>query len=100
MRQVTVGPTAVMAIMTRKYVDKGGVQYAIVLSFLAGCVELAAGLLNLGALFGNYKKKKFFFFFFKDSQIQLTPFCRSPKIKIPVFFLFSCKLSSVPVMNI
>lgn len=50
MRQVTVGPTAVMAIMTRKYVDKGGIKYAIALSFLAGCVELAAGLLNLGTI--------------------------------------------------
>ena len=48
MRQITVGPTAVMAIMAREYVDKGGIQYAIMLSFLAGCVELTAGLLNLG----------------------------------------------------
>jgi len=50
MRQITVGPTAVMAIMAREYVDKGGIQYAIMLSFLAGCVELTAGLLNLGFL--------------------------------------------------
>ncbi|EFX77094.1 hypothetical protein DAPPUDRAFT_321675 [Daphnia pulex] len=46
--QVTVGPTAVMALMAYEYVQKGGPAYAIVLSFLAGCVELLAGLLNLG----------------------------------------------------
>lgn len=47
-RQVTVGPTAVMAIMTHEYTMKGGAPYAIVLSFLAGCIELLAGLFNLG----------------------------------------------------
>ncbi|XP_046455001.1 sodium-independent sulfate anion transporter-like isoform X2 [Daphnia pulex] len=47
-RQITVGPTAVMAIMTHEYTLKGGAPYAIVLSFLAGCIELMAGLLNLG----------------------------------------------------
>ena len=47
-QQITVGPTAVMAIMTLEYAHKGGAPYAIILSFLAGCVELVAGLLNLG----------------------------------------------------
>lgn len=46
--QVTVGPTAVMALMASEYVQKGGVEYAVVLSFLAGCFELVAGALNLG----------------------------------------------------
>lgn len=50
MRQITVGPTAVMAIMTHEYTLKGGAPYAIVLSFLAGCLELMAGLLNFGIL--------------------------------------------------
>lgn len=50
MRQITVGPTAVMAIMTHEYTLKGGAPYAIVLSFLAGCLELMAGLLNLGTI--------------------------------------------------
>ncbi len=52
MSQVTVGPTAVMALMAYEYVQKGGSGYAIVLSFLAGCVELIAGLLNLGRSIG------------------------------------------------
>jgi len=40
-----------MAIMTHEYTLKGGAPYAIVLSFLAGCFELMAGLLNLGKSF-------------------------------------------------
>ena len=51
--QVTVGPTAVMALMAYEYVQKGGPAYAIILSFLAGCVELLAGLLNLGTTKGE-----------------------------------------------
>lgn len=39
-----------MAIMTREYTAKGGIPYAIVLSFLAGCLELLAGLFNLGLI--------------------------------------------------
>lgn len=46
--QITMGPTAVMALMTHQYVQIGGAPYAIILSFLAGCIELLAGLLNLG----------------------------------------------------
>ena len=48
MSHVTVGPTAVMALMAYEYVQKGGPEYAIILSFLAGCLELIAGLFNLG----------------------------------------------------
>jgi sodium-independent sulfate anion transporter 11 len=36
--------------MTLNYVQKGGIEYAVILSFLAGCIELLAGLLNLGFL--------------------------------------------------
>jgi sodium-independent sulfate anion transporter 11 len=43
-----MGPTAVMALMTHQYVQLGGAPYAIILSFVSGCIELLAGLLNLG----------------------------------------------------
>ncbi|XP_057371356.1 sodium-independent sulfate anion transporter-like isoform X2 [Daphnia carinata] len=46
--QITMGPTAVMALMTHQYVQLGGAPYAIILSFVSGCIELLAGLLNLG----------------------------------------------------
>jgi len=47
-KEVSIGPTAIMSLMTQTYVIKGGPAYAILLGFLSGCVELAAGLLNLG----------------------------------------------------
>ena len=36
--------------MTLPYVQKGGIEYASMLGFLTGCIELLAGLLNLGFL--------------------------------------------------
>jgi len=47
-KEVSIGPTAIMSLMTQTYVMKGGPAYAVLLAFLSGCVELAAGLLNLG----------------------------------------------------
>lgn len=47
-KQSSVGPTAVMSLMTFSYAKQGGPAYAVLLAFLAGWLELAAGLLNLG----------------------------------------------------
>ncbi|XP_057371308.1 sodium-independent sulfate anion transporter-like isoform X2 [Daphnia carinata] len=49
-RESSIGPTAVMALMTFSYANEGGAAYAALLSFLAGAIELCAGLLNLGFL--------------------------------------------------
>ncbi len=50
-KETSVGPTAVMALMTFSYANEGGPAYAALLTFLAGLLELAAGLLNLGKLY-------------------------------------------------
>ncbi|XP_046646442.1 sodium-independent sulfate anion transporter-like, partial [Daphnia pulicaria] len=47
-KESSIGPTAVMALMTFNYANEGGPAYACLLSFLAGLIELVAGLLNLG----------------------------------------------------
>lgn len=47
-KQCSVGPTAVMSLMTFSYASEGGPAYAILLAFLGGWLELLAGLLNLG----------------------------------------------------
>ena len=47
-KEISIGPTAIMALMTFSYARSGGAEYAILLGFLAGCIELVAGLLNLG----------------------------------------------------
>lgn len=44
----SVGPTAVMSLMTFSYANQGGPAYAALLAFMAGWLELAAGILNLG----------------------------------------------------
>ena len=46
--ELSIGPTAIMALMTFSYAHSGGAEYAILLTFLAGFIELVAGLLNLG----------------------------------------------------
>ncbi|XP_068153728.1 LOW QUALITY PROTEIN: sodium-independent sulfate anion transporter [Drosophila tropicalis] len=48
-KDITVGPTAIMALMVRPYVT-GNPDYAVLLCFFSGCVILLLGLLNLGVL--------------------------------------------------
>ncbi|XP_053692779.1 sodium-independent sulfate anion transporter [Sabethes cyaneus] len=52
-REVTIGPTALLALMTSRHTGYGGnsgPQFAILLCFLAGVVELLMAVLRLGAL--------------------------------------------------
>ena len=48
-KDVTIGPTAIMALMTNTYAQYGP-QYAVLLSFLSGLIILICGLLQLGFL--------------------------------------------------
>ncbi|XP_046449213.1 sodium-independent sulfate anion transporter-like [Daphnia pulex] len=47
-KECSIGPTAVMSLMTFSYASEGGPIYSTLLAFLAGWLELVAGLLNLG----------------------------------------------------
>lgn len=47
-KEVSIGPTSLMALLTFSYVDDRPVEYVILLTFLAGCIELAMGLFKLG----------------------------------------------------
>lgn len=52
-REVTIGPTALLALMTSRHTGLGGESgphFAILLCFLAGIVELLMAVLRLGAL--------------------------------------------------
>ncbi|KAI5728042.1 hypothetical protein M8J77_010767 [Diaphorina citri] len=49
-KDITIGPTAIMALMSQKYVESHGADFAILLSFLSGCVILFLGILHLGFL--------------------------------------------------
>lgn len=52
-REVTIGPTALLALMTSRHTGLGGnsgPHLAVLLCFLAGIVEFIMALLKLGAL--------------------------------------------------
>ena len=48
-KDITIGPTAIMALMTSVHAQYGP-QYAVLLSFLSGIIILLCGLLQLGFL--------------------------------------------------
>lgn len=47
-KEVSIGPTSLMALLTLQYTVDKPVEFSIILAFLAGCVELAMGILKLG----------------------------------------------------
>lgn len=51
-----IGPTAIMAILTRENLHGLGASGAILLAFLTGCVQLLMGILQLG----KYSLQKYF----------------------------------------
>lgn len=46
-----IGPTAIAAILTRENLHGLGPEFAVLLCFLSGCVELLMGILQLGKYF-------------------------------------------------
>nr|XP_053638568.1 sodium-independent sulfate anion transporter-like [Cherax quadricarinatus] len=46
--ELSIGPTAIMSLMTYQYSGQGGADYAVLLTFMAGIIELVAGIINLG----------------------------------------------------
>ncbi|XP_012273496.1 sodium-independent sulfate anion transporter [Orussus abietinus] len=49
-KDITIGPTALMALMTHEYVQGRNVDFAILLAFLTGCMQLLMAFLRLGVL--------------------------------------------------
>jgi sodium-independent sulfate anion transporter 11 len=47
-RDSAIGPTAIAAILTRENIHELGPEFAILLCFISGCVELLMGILQLG----------------------------------------------------
>lgn len=50
-KDITIGPTAIMSIMTAEHAAAGGITYVILITFLTGCIQLIMGILNLGNYF-------------------------------------------------
>ncbi|XP_076169730.1 sodium-independent sulfate anion transporter isoform X2 [Ptiloglossa arizonensis] len=49
-KDITVGPTAIMALLSQQHVIRLGEDIAVFICFLSGCVILVMGLLHLGFL--------------------------------------------------
>lgn len=49
-KDLTIGPTAIMSLMTAEYVGAGGIPYVIIMTFLCGCLQIIMGILHLGFL--------------------------------------------------
>ena len=47
-KEVSIGPTSLMALLTFSYTEDLPVEYVILLTFLCGCVEFLMGVLKLG----------------------------------------------------
>lgn len=47
-KDITIGPTAIMALMTQKSVESFNSDFAVLLCFLSGCIILLFGVLHLG----------------------------------------------------
>ncbi|XP_065341247.1 sodium-independent sulfate anion transporter-like [Cloeon dipterum] len=49
-KDITIGPTALMSLMTYDQVKGKNKDFAVLLCFLTGCVQMLFGILNLGVL--------------------------------------------------
>ncbi|XP_045772056.1 sodium-independent sulfate anion transporter-like isoform X1 [Maniola jurtina] len=49
-KDITLGPTALLALMTYEQIQGRNLDYAVLLCFLTGVVQLAMGILHLGVL--------------------------------------------------
>lgn len=59
-KDITIGPTALMALMTHDYVQGRNADFAILLAFLSGWLQLLMACLRLGMLNQTNKKMHYF----------------------------------------
>lgn len=70
-KEVSIGPTSLMALLTLQYTVDKPPEFAIILAFLAGCVELAMGILKLGKhnhIYFTVRDKKILFIIFPSKN--------------------------------
>lgn len=47
-KDINIGPTALISLMTHKYVQDKSADFAVLLAFLSGCLQLVMACLHLG----------------------------------------------------
>lgn len=63
-KEVSIGPTSLMALFTLQVCRGLPVEFVVLLTFLSGCVVLAMGLLRLGhSLLRNQLTIQLYFYF-------------------------------------
>lgn len=97
-KDITIGPTAIMGIMTNPFVvQNDSPDFAVLLCFLMGCVIVLVGLLRLGkstnqiqnnvcSLLGEVK----WIMLINIEQIKLCKF-----IKNPLHYITSCSTAFI-----
>ena len=48
-REVSIGPTSLMSIITVSYTYEKPIEYVFIMTFVCGCVEMLMGIFKLGA---------------------------------------------------
>lgn len=56
-----MGPGALLALLTFNYTHHLGPEFAILLCFVAGCMELLFGLLHLGEWYMERKQTQYYY---------------------------------------
>lgn len=47
-KEVSIGPTSLMALLTFEFTKDHPFEFIVLLTFMAGCVELLMGILRFG----------------------------------------------------
>jgi hypothetical protein len=94
-KDITIGPTALMALMTYQQIVGRNTDYAILLCFLCGIVQLAMAILHLGILFSfhsaffyifsSYRCIDRFYFDTGDSRFYFGDICDNNDIPVEEF---------------
>lgn len=55
-KDITIGPTALMALMTYQQILGRNADFAVLLCLLTGCIQVLMGILHLGTVYLLYYK--------------------------------------------
>lgn len=104
-KDITIGPTALMALMTHEYVQGRNADFAILLAFLCGCLQILMAFLRLGSvsrlpIITIFAQHFLFFFFLSDTDRRICiPGVLVDFISIPVTVGFTSATSVIIVVS-
>lgn len=86
-KDITIGPTAILALMVQSYVSDYGPDMAVLITFLAGCIIFILGILHLGKKSRDVDKVFTTWSHGAGKSCCKTRVCKNygSKVQIPVF---------------